>query len=233
MTRILVHELAWQARIYLREPMALLYVVAFPLAFVVFQYLRGTGEAAFLLGFGVAISVAIANFAGLSINLATSIERGTITRVFVSPLPLTVHFIARILAPLGLILVATGLLLLAAHIVFNINLGTIRPTLLLLALVLGAFTFGALGVMLGVLAKRTNRASFLSQLVLFPLFVLEFWGKEFPLLWLSPLHGLLLLVQETVTAGAGRAMLIPSGGILLAWAGVALAVAAKKAGDAL
>ncbi len=231
--RILIHELAWQSRIYVREPMALLYVVAFPLAIVVFQYFRGTGDPAFLLALGVAISVAIANFAGLSISLATSIERGAFTRVYVSPLPLTLHFMARMLAPLGLILVATGLLLLAAQIVFKTDLGTLRPTLLFLALALGTFAFGALGIMLAVLAKRTNRASFLSQLVLFPLFVLEFWAKEFPLLWLSPLHSLLLFAQEAVTAGSGGAALVSSGGILLAWAGLALAVAAKKAGDAL
>ena len=230
MIRVFLHELLWQARIYARDPMALFFVVAFPIAFIAFQYLRGGPEGAFLVGLGVAMSVALANFAGLAIGLAAAIERGVLTRLFVSPLPISLHFTARILAPLGLILLATGLLLLFAHFALSLDLGRVRPALLLFAIALGAFSFGALGVLLGVLARRTSRASFLSQVALLPLFLLELLAKDLPLLWLSPLHALLLLVGKALSLQSEAVLGAAS---LLAWGTAALAIAAKKTPRAL
>jgi ABC-2 type transport system permease protein len=231
----LLHDLVWQVKVYVREPMALFFILAFPVVLLVMARLRlPDTEPTLVLALALSVSVAMGSFAGLAINLAGAIEQGILTRVYVTPQPLGLHLVARLLAPSFVVLLALLILLLAARIVLGLELGLAEGLGLLFAVLVGMLVFGSLGLGLGSYAGRADKASFLTQLVLFPLILIEalalgaLKGAAAPgalglLLFLSPLHALVGL-----SAGSGGPERLFAGVSLGLWMVVGLAYAARR-----
>ena len=215
--------------------MALFFVLAFPLLLIAMARLRlPGGEPTLILGVALSVSVAMGSFAGLAINLASAIEKGILTRVYVTPMSLAVHLGARLLAPSAVIFLALLAILFTVHTFYGLPVGSAQLARLILAMALGMVAFGALGLGLGSLAKRANTASFLTQLVLFPLVLAEAvalgklgGGKAVGwlelLLFVSPLHALANLSSAQSATGA-----IFSVVSLMFWTAIGLLYGAKR-----
>ena len=154
--RLFVHQLRGEQRLYWRSRELAFFTFAFPLLlFVLLDSVYGDkvveGEhvkassylLAGILGYGVASTA----FAGLAIVLVLRRESGILKRLRATPLPAPVFLAAVIASTVIVYAIEAAALLLLGRLVFGIHLAT-HWVSLVLALLLGALAFAALGIAL-------------------------------------------------------------------------------------
>ncbi len=153
-TRGLGHLVVVQAKLYLREPVATFFTVAFaPLLLVLFGLIYGNKPSHLLGGRGamdvtvpayIAIVIVTVGLIGIPVQTATNRELGVLRRYRVTPLRPLTYLTADIVTYYLMTLVGTVVLVVIGRLAFGVHLqGNIGAALA--GFTLGALSFFALG----------------------------------------------------------------------------------------
>lgn len=232
---MLAHETRWQLRILLRDRTAAFFTLVFPIILLLLLVRQIGKDNPDVLSLGITVAIVMASFPALAIGLAAAIENGVIHRLRSTPLPPRIHLAGRMAAS-GVLTIVSVLLVIVGARLMGVEVTTPQLLELTLPLALGWLAAAAWGVFVGAFARKASSASFLSQILLFPLYILESFliGGGLPG-WLeviaswSPLHQLVSTASATLggnplSAGTSIAYLIA-----LAFVGFMLAEARMRA----
>ena len=172
--RVFVHELRAQQLAFWRSKEAALFIFLFPLLLFVLLGSVYTGTIygvpapqallAGLIGYGCANTA----FAGLAIQLVVRRELGILKRLRATPLPASTYIAAMLTSTLIVFAIQT----VALFVIGRIAYGTPFPTAigsLILAIILGAATFAALGVATASLIRSAEGSSAVVNFILLPM----------------------------------------------------------------
>lgn len=180
--RTVLRLTAMELRLFLREPMTVVFVLVLPLVMLyvldgVFgdqadpDVYEGLGASTFYAPTYVALSVATIGVVFLPVHLAGYQERGVLKRFRASALSQPVVHAGHLLMGLVVALVSAALLSVVALVGFDVAAPASVPQLALGTLVVG-LSFGALGLLLGLLAPSARAAQGLGVLLFFLFLIL-------------------------------------------------------------
>jgi ABC-2 type transport system permease protein len=174
---LLVHELKAEQRLYWRSRELAFFTFLFPLLLFVLldsvygdDVIKGEGVKASsyllagMLGYGLASTA----FAGLAIVLVIRRESGVLKRLRATPLPPRSYLAAVIVSTVLVFAVEAAALLLLGRLVFAIDLKT-EWLSLVLALLLGALAFAAMGIALTGWIRSAEGASAVVNAIYLPM----------------------------------------------------------------
>lgn len=165
-----------------RSKPALLWNLVLPILYIIgLSYIFGGGETARVTRIvpGImTISLITAAFFGIALHMVSLREKGLYRRFRVTPLTALTVVLAHALTALVNILVGAGLQLLVAWLVFRVKLESSPPEVLL-ALLLSAFAFIPLGLLVGSVASDMKSGPAISNLIFLPMMFLS--GAAVPL----------------------------------------------------
>ena len=241
MTRVFLRELRNQQRLFWRSYEAAFFTFFLPILFLILlgsvygdeeiEGIRGsTYLLAGLLGYGVVATA----FAGLAITLVVRREAGVLKRVRGTPLPTVVL--------LGAVVTST-LVVIALQVVAQVLVGRFlldaswpaAPGSFVLALLVGAVAFAALGLAVTAVVRSAEGSSAVVNAIYLPLTFISgvfFSVESLPgvlqaIADVSPLTYLLELLRRVFVDGDGLAGAATEVAVLLAW-GLAGAVIALR-----
>jgi len=176
--KLFVNEL----RLFVREPMVIAFVFAFPIITVL--VLGGVFDLAppFLFDFiepseyyvAGYISVAIASigFVMMPVHIASYRERGIIKRLKASNISMVSFYIAQFMAGFVMTILSTIALMIAAWLSYGIPSVSSYPGIII-GFIVATATFISIGILLGNLAPTARSAQAIGLLVFFPSFLLS------------------------------------------------------------
>lgn len=183
-----------------------------------------------LLGWAIAAGATFAAAASLVIWR----DRRVLRRLTLSPVGIPAVIGARIVVSLGIALAQTVIFIAVAALFFGLRLSHYWWMSIPLVLA-GTLAFLAIGLLAGALAKSIETASAIANLIVIPMAFLS--GSFFPLSlapgWLQrlaeilPLRHLNVGMLDVMARGAGPASVLPEFAILLGFAAVVTAIAAR------
>jgi ABC-2 type transport system permease protein len=239
--RVFVHELRAQQLAFWRSKEAALFIFLFPLLLFVLLGSVYNGKIygvpapqallAGLIGYGCANTA----FAGLAIQLVVRRELGILKRLRATPLPATTY-IAAVLASTLVIFVAQTV---ALFVIGRIFYGTPFPSAigsLILAVILGAAAFAALGVATASLIRSAEGSSAVVNFILLPMaFLTGSFGptRHYPAFLRAigdvlPLKYFIEIMNAVYLRGHGLWTKPAAIGVLAAWGASGLVVSALK-----
>jgi len=182
-----------QAKLYLREPIATFFTIAFaPLLLVLFGLIFGNEPADLFGGRGpmdvsvpsyIGFVIVMVGLIGIPIQTATSRELGVLRRYRVTPLRPLTYLIADVVAYFMMTLVGTVLLIVVGAAAFGVRLEGSVPAVLA-GFTLCALSFFALGYLLAGLAPSARVAQTVGMVLAYPMMFLS--GASVPLEVLPP-----------------------------------------------
>jgi len=178
--RALLRLAATELRLFVREPVVLTFVFAFPVLTVLIlggvfddddPNFEGALPSDYYVAAYIGVVIAAIGLVMLPVHLASYRERGVLRRFNVSRYPRWALPAAWILVALIITLVAVAVLLVAGHLIYGLPkpddlLGVVVGTLL------GAFVFISIGIALGLALPSARSAQGLGMLLFFPFFLL-------------------------------------------------------------
>jgi ABC-2 type transport system permease protein len=187
-TRGLLPMTVVQAKLYLREPMATFFTIAFaPLLLVLFGLIYGNEPSEVFGGRG-SMDVAVPAYIGLviitvaligiPIQTASNRELGVLRRYRVTPLRPLTYLIADVTAYYLMTLTGTVLLLLVGRVAFDVQRDGSLPAVLA-GFTLCALSFFSLGYLIAGLAPTARAAQTIGMLLAYPMMFLS--GATLPL----------------------------------------------------
>lgn len=177
-----------QARLYLREPLAAFFTIAYaPLMLALFGLIYGNEPQEFLGGLG-SMDVSVPAYIGLiivtvgmmsvPIGTATARETGVLRRFRATPLPALTYMAADVLVYFLMTLIGVLLLILVGALTFHVRFAG-NPLSVLAGFTLGALAFFALGFFVSGLSPTARVAQTVGMVVAFPMMFLS--GATIPL----------------------------------------------------
>jgi ABC-2 type transport system permease protein len=178
--RALLRLAAIEMKLFVREPMVLIFVFAFPILTVLIlggvfddddPAFEGALPSDYYIAAYIGVVIAAIGLVMLPVHLASYRERGVLRRFDVSHYPRWALPAAWILVALVITAVAVAVLLVTGHLAYGLpdpdNLvGVVVGTLL------GAFAFISIGIALGMALPSARSAQGLGMLLFFPFFLL-------------------------------------------------------------
>lgn len=241
---ILVREIGWSTRIFMRNPIGVLFALILPMFFLVlFNVLTDPGELYDGLPFvqwnlaGITVFVVASScFINLSIATVFSRDAGTLRRMRSTPLPPGVYVVSRVLTNSLVALASTLLMVFIAWLVFGLQLSPLPALGGLLALIVGILAYSALGMAAANIVPNQETSIPIVMFLSFPL--LFGAGVFFPLdgapsalvtaMDLLPVRPLGMALQHALDpATTGLSIAWPQLGVLLLW-GIVGAVLATR-----
>ncbi len=131
-----------------------------------------------MIGYGVASTA----FAGLAITMVIRRESGVLKRIRATPLPPWTYLMAVLVSTFITFLVEAALLIVLGRLLFSVAIPT-RPLSLLVALVIGAGAFAAMGLGLTGFVRSAEGSSAVVNFVYLPMAIISgtfFTPKEYP-----------------------------------------------------
>jgi ABC-2 type transport system permease protein len=206
---------AWvEFKLFTREPLTVLFTFAIPLVFLyvlggVFgntpnqRVYGGFGAMNFYVPAYIALVVAAIGLIAMPVHLASYRERGVLRRFRASSIPVWSVFGAQIVVTFILGVLASLLLVLVAFPGYNIERPQSLPGVIA-GFILGAITFGAIGLLLGLALPTARAAQGVGVLLWFVMMIIDGAGPPFEVLPSSlvhlgdatPLKHLVLLIQD-------------------------------------
>ena len=182
----------------------------------------------------LAMSLMNSGVIGLATAFVTYRERGILRRIRVTPFPLTSFILARILSQLLIAGLQAVVLIGMAWAFFGLHLRG-NPLVVLLAIVVGALAFLAIGFAISGIAPNAETAASYANLITFPMLFLSgiFFSMENAPAWLRPITKVLPLsylvdaLREPMTLGNGLGAIWDDLLVLLLTFVVAMAVAVR------
>ncbi len=162
-------------------------------------------------------------------------EKGKLRRLSVTPLPKSIFISGQIINRYIIVLIQAILLIGISYFVFNVQMvGNVFA--LLFALTIGMLAFISLGYSIASVAKTTESASGIANVLFFPMMFLS--GVYFsvegmpkflkPLIEFLPLTHLVRAVRSIFNNGAQLVEVLPEMGILTIWMIICFAFSVKK-----
>ena len=178
--RSLLRLAATEMKLFVREPMVLTFVFAFPVLTVLIlggvfddddPNFEGALPSDYYVAAYIGVVIAAIGLVMLPVHLASYRERGVLRRFDVSRYPRWALPAAWILVAMVITVVAVAVLLVTGQLVYGLPepddlLGVVVGTLL------GAFTFISIGIALGMALPSARSAQGLGMLLFFPFFLL-------------------------------------------------------------
>ncbi|MGI9255158.1 MAG: ABC transporter permease [Thermomicrobiales bacterium] len=188
---------------------------------------------AFLPGI-IAMSLMNSGIIGLSTAFVNYRERGILRRIKVTPFPLTSFILARILSQVIMAVMQSLVLLAIATIFFGFHWRG-NPLQVLIALIVGALAFLAIGFAISGISPNAETAASYANLLTFPMLFLSgiFFSLENAPAWLRPITKILPLpylvdaLRGLMTHGRGLAAIWPDLLVLLAFFALSMIVAVR------
>jgi ABC-2 type transport system permease protein len=179
-----------QFKLYLREPMAFFFSLAYPaLLLLLFGFIYGNDPAPEFWGRSIGtvdasvpaytgIIIGTVALMGIPIDTASSRENGVLRRYRATPLRPVVYLVASVLMYLGVALLGMLILILTGKLVFGLRFAGSWLNVLV-AFILSALAFYACGYLLASLAPTARSAQTIGMLIFFPMMFLS--GAGMPL----------------------------------------------------
>jgi ABC-2 type transport system permease protein len=178
--RSLLRLAATEMKLFVREPMVLTFVFAFPILTVLIlggvfdeddPNFEGALPSDYYVAAYIGVVIAAIGLVMLPVHLASYRERGVLRRFDVSRYPRWALPAAWILVAMVITAIAVAILLVTGHLVYGLPrpddlLGVVVGTLL------GAFAFISIGIALGMALPSARSAQGLGMLLFFPFFLL-------------------------------------------------------------
>jgi ABC-2 type transport system permease protein len=188
---------------------------------------------AFLPGI-IAMSLMNSGIIGLSTAFVNYRERGILRRIKVTPFPLTSFILARIFSQVIMAVMQSLVLLAIATIFFGFHWRG-NPAQVLIAIVIGALAFLAIGFAISGISPNAETAASYANLLTFPMLFLSgiFFSLENAPAWLRPITRILPLpylvdaLRGLMTHGRGLGAVWPDLLVLLGVFVVAMVVAVR------
>jgi ABC-2 type transport system permease protein len=186
-----LHELRTEQLLYWRNREAAFFTFFLPIIFfLVFGSIYGDSQitkehlraAPFLEAGMIGYGVASTTFAGLAITMVIRRESGVLKRIRSTPLPPHAYVAAVLASTFVTFLIEAVLLIVLGRVLFSVGLPQ-RPLSLLIALVLGAAAFAALGLGLTGLVRTAEGSSAVVNAVYLPMAIISgtfFTPREYP-----------------------------------------------------
>jgi ABC-2 type transport system permease protein len=240
-SRLLAHQLRAEQLVFWRSREAALFIFLFPLLLFLLLgsvyngRIYGVPAAEALLAGLIGYGCANTAFAGLAIQLVLRREAAILKRLRATPLPASVYIAALLASTLVVFVLQTVTLFLLGRVLY----GTPFPSAfisLILAIVIGAAAFAALGVATASLIRSGEGSSAVVNFILLPAaFLTGSFGptRHYPAFLRAigdvlPLKYFIDLVNAIYLHGHALWTQPKALGILLAWGAAALAVAVAK-----
>lgn len=177
--RLFLHELRTEQKLFWRNREAAFFTFFLPVIFfLVFGSIYGNDEIdgirganfleAGMIGYGVASTA----FAGLAITMVIRRESGVLKRIRATPLPPWCYLLAVLVSTFITFLVEALLLIVLGRVLFGVAFPD-RPISLLVALILGAGSFAALGLGLTSLVRSAEGSSAVVNFVYLPMAIIS------------------------------------------------------------
>lgn len=171
-----------EAKLYLREPMAAFFTLAFPLMMLfIFGSIYGNEPTPFFGGRG-SVDVSVPAYLGmiigtvglLSIPITVAIyrENGILRRYRATPLRPHVILAATVLVNFAMTFLGTGLLVIAAKLIYHLRFEG-NVLLVFVSFVLAALSFFALGFVIASLAPTARVAQVAGMVIFYPMLFLS------------------------------------------------------------
>jgi ABC-2 type transport system permease protein len=178
--RALLRLAGTEMKLFVREPIVLTFVFAFPVLTVLVlggvfddddRAFEGALPSDYYIAAYIGVVIAAIGLVMLPVHLASYRERGVLRRFDVSRYPRWALPTAWILVAMVITVVAVAVLLVTSHLVYGLPepndlLGVVVGTLL------GAFAFISIGIALGMALPSARSAQGLGMLLFFPFFLL-------------------------------------------------------------
>jgi ABC-2 type transport system permease protein len=240
-TRLVVHELRNQQRLFWRSRESAVFAFLLPIALLVLlgavygdRDIDGVQGASYLLAGMLGFGIVATAFAGLAINLVIRRESGVLKRVRGTPLPPGVYLGAVIASMIVVIALQTGAQLLIGLLVIDADL-SVSAGGLVVALLLGTVSFAALGLAMTAAVRSGEGSSAVVTAVYLPMVFISgsfFSVERLPgfleaIAEVLPLTYLLDFLRASLIDGEGIGSSLTAVAVLLLWGAVGLAVAAR------
>lgn len=182
-----------QIKLYLREPVAFFFSLAYPtLLLLLFGFIYGNDPAPEFWGrnFGTVdasvpayagIIIGTVALMGIPIDTASNRESGVLRRYRATPLRPAAYLIASVLMYLSVALAGMLILVLVGRIVFGLRFAGSWPSILA-AFILSALAFYAFGYLIASLAPTARIAQTIGMVIFFPMMFLSGAGMPIQLL---------------------------------------------------
>ena len=177
-----------ETRLFLREPMAAFFTLAFPLMLLfLFGAIYGNEPAEIFGGKGtmdvsvpayIAMIISTVGLLSIAINVSSYREKGILRRFRSTPLRPYVILLDNVLVNFFMTLCGTGLLILAAVLTYHIRFDG-NALLFLAAFTLSALSFFSLGFVIASLASTTRVAQVVGMVIFYPMLFLS--GAAIPI----------------------------------------------------
>lgn len=176
-----------EAKLFLREPFAAFFTLAFPLMMLfLFGSIYGNEPVDIFGGRGsvdvsvpryMAMIIASVGLLSIGISMAAYREQGILRRYRATPLRPGAMFGATVLVNLAMTLLGSLLLVVAARLVYGLHFAG-NAWLVLAGFILGSVSFFSLGFLIAGLAPTTRVAQVVGMVIFYPMLFLS--GAGFP-----------------------------------------------------
>jgi ABC-2 type transport system permease protein len=189
--RLLLHEVRTQQMLFWRNREAAFFTFFLPIIFfLIFGSIYGNSTitkehiraAPFLEAGMIGYGVASTAFAGLAITMVIRRESGVLKRIRATPLPPATYLLAVLISTFIVFLIEASLIVVIGRTLFDVAVPT-RFGSLLLALVIGATCFAAMGLGLTGYVRSAEGSSAVVNFVYLPMAIISgtfFTPKEYP-----------------------------------------------------
>ena len=177
--RLFAHELRAEQLLFWRNREAAFFTFFLPVIFFLIfgsiygnTTIAGIRGARFLEAGMIGYGVASTAFAGLAITMVIRRETGVLKRVRATPLPPTTYLVAVLVSTFVTFLIQSLLIIGIGRVLFHVGFPS-RPLSLLLALVVGAACFAALGLGLTGFVRSAEGASAVVNFIYLPMAIIS------------------------------------------------------------
>jgi ABC-2 type transport system permease protein len=182
--RLVWHQYRYDRRVFWRDPAAVFFTVALPLVFL-FLFVSIFGNqtttvqgrqlkvSTYYVPGIITLSVISATFFNLAISVTISREQGLLKRLRSTPLPPSVFFGGRILNSTVVALLMVVVVVGIGRLLYGVAVPTATLPGALLALVVGAGAFCALGLALTVVIPSEGAAPAITNAIILPLYFIS------------------------------------------------------------
>ena len=182
-----VHQLKYEQKSYWRNPASAFFTFAFPVMFLVIFASLNTGNTVDFLGVDynqyyvpgiICFGVISATYTNLAMTLSIRRDSGILKRLRGTPLPTGSLFGGLLLNALVISVILTAIVMIVGISFYDVVFPGHWPALLI-ALLVGAGTFSALGIAITIVIPNADAAPAIVNGVLFPILFLS--GVFFPI----------------------------------------------------
>jgi ABC-2 type transport system permease protein len=171
-----------EAKLFMREPFAAFFTLAFPLMMLfIFGSIYGNDPTPFFDGRGsvdvsvpryTAMIIASVGMLSIAINMSVYREKGVLRRYRATPLRPQTILAATVLVNLAMTLLGTLLLIIAAQVIYDLRFDG-NPLAVLVGFVLASLSFFSLGFVIAGLAPTARVAQVVGMVIFYPMLFLS------------------------------------------------------------